>query len=537
MRARSPWFQRCQRWWFLAARAERSGAPVREVVDAANLGARESGRRRALGRLAGAAVAASAWPAAAAPGARGASVGVVGAGLAGLQAARALQAKGAMVQVYEADTRVGGRVWSLRGFFPGQVAERGGELIDTTHTTMRGLVGAFGLTLESYQASKLPGEERFFFFGRSWSEAEIVEHFRAFVPAMRRDLTRLSAAPSALSFNAFDEMLDWMPLSRYLDSRGASPLLRAVLDVAYTIEFGRSIDRQSALALLYFVAVNRRRAFTPFGVFSDERFHVVEGNDAVPRAMAAGLKAPPQLAHKLVAVASQADGRVRLSFDTPGGPRDVTHDAVVLTLPAPAMRRVQFASSVPLSDAQQRAIATLDYGTNSKTMVAFRGRPWWERANGNGASYSDLPNHQGTWETNPSLARNGERGVLTDFAGGERGARLNPARASDEAESFLLDLEKVFPGSAVMARRGPDGRVLAHLENWSQLPHFEGAYTNNQPGYFTTIEGLYGAPAGRVHFAGEHTDSFYDSQGFMEGALVSGARAADEILSLGKAIS
>ena len=49
------------------------------------------------------------------------------------------EAKGARVQVYEAEARVGGRVWSLRDVFPGQTAERGAELIDTTHVTLRGL--------------------------------------------------------------------------------------------------------------------------------------------------------------------------------------------------------------------------------------------------------------------------------------------------------------------------------------------------------------------------------------------------------------
>jgi monoamine oxidase len=33
-----------------------------------------------------------------------------------------------------------------------------------------------------------------------------------------------------------------------------------------------------------------------------------------------------------------------------------------------------------------------------------------------------------------------------------------------------------------------------------------------------------------LHFAGEHTNSFYDFQGFMEGACVSGLDAANEVL-------
>ena len=75
-------------------------------------------------------------------------IAVVGAGLAGLYAATLLAGKGARAQVFEAGDRVGGRVWSLRGFFPGQVAERGAELIDTTHLTMKAYAREFGIALE-----------------------------------------------------------------------------------------------------------------------------------------------------------------------------------------------------------------------------------------------------------------------------------------------------------------------------------------------------------------------------------------------------
>jgi monoamine oxidase len=526
--ARSELFRRLGSWLRVAAHCERSGAPVAEVLG----GLREpvSTRRQALRAVAGGAALAAAWPAHAAPGARGASVAVVGAGLAGLYAASLLAGKGAQPTVFEAGDRVGGRVWTLRGFFPGQSAERGAELIDTTHSTLRGLANGFGLTLESYAASKLPGEEKFHFFGQHWTQAQVVEEFRAFVPAMRSDLTRLSNGPTAFAFNDADRALDFTPLADYLVQRGAGPLIRAVLDVAYTIEFGRQIDRQSALALLFFVATNRRRAFTPFGVFSDERFHIVEGNDAVATGLAARLPQPVRLGHRLLRVARQGDGRVRLTFATAGGTVESVHDAAVLALPAPAMRQLEFAASAALPASNRFAIEHLDYGTSSKMMIGFAGRPWYERSNGNGASYSDLPDHQSTWETNPSRAVPYQRGVLTDFSGGERGARLDPARTQDEAEAFLGDLDRVYPGSAGLARRDAAGRVQAHLENWARLPDFGGGYTNNPPGYFTMLEGRYAQPAGNLFFAGEHTDSFYAYQGFMEGALLSGARATDEVL-------
>ena len=531
--ARSEAFLRLSRCVRLALESNQTGQSAAEVSGRLKL---LQERRRAPNPARRALVSAGALAltpvgaARAAPGAGGLDVAVVGAGFAGLYAAQTLAAKGARPTVFEAGSRVGGRVWSLRNVFPGQIAERGGELIDTTHSTVRGLANAYGLTLESYAESKLPGEEFFYFGGRRWTEAQVVEEFRAFVPALKDDLSRLSNGPSALAYNAYDRELDFMPLSDYLIRRGAGALLRSVLDVAYTIEFGREISQQSALSMLYFIASNRRQAFTPFGVFSDERFHIVEGNDVLATRMAADLPSAVRLGHRLLRVARRADGKVVLSFQTARSVVETIHDAVILSLPAPIMREIEFASSAVLPAGARTAIAQMDYGTNSKLMVGFNGRPWWERHNSNGASYSDLADHQSTWESNPSGSRALERGVLTDYSGGIRGARLDPTKTQTEAERFLAALDRVYPGSAVLARRDNRSRVVAHLENWSLNPLFKGAYSNNAPGYFTTVEGLYSQAAGNILFAGEHTDSFYSYQGFMEGALLSGARAADQAL-------
>lgn len=515
---------RCAR---IAAHCERTGMPESEAVDAARDAARRD-RRRLLQGAAGATALAAVGAHAGKSQAQGAAeVAVVGAGFAGLYAATVLAGKGISAQVYEAGHRSGGRVASLRGLFPGQVVERGAELIDTTHSTVRQLSRQFGLTLENHETQ--PGEEFFFFQGRHWSEAEVVAEYRAFTGAMNEDLRRLSGGPTADAHSAYDRQLDLMPLSAYLDSRGAGPLLRRVMDTAYTIEFGREIDRQSCLALLFFAQANKRSHFTPFGNFSDERFHIVEGNDAIASGLERGLPRPVAFGHRLLRVGRASDGRITLSFDVAGRTVQTQHAAAILALPAPIMRELAFEASAALPAHSRTAIAGLDYGTNSKMMIGFAGRPWHERLGCNGGSYSDLPNHQNTWETAPSTAAFGVRGVVTDYSGGHRGARLDPSRLQSEAEAFLLDLEKVWPGTTALARRDARGRVLAHLENWWLNPLFKGAYTNNQPGYFTGIEGHYAKAAGeRLFFAGEHTDSFYSYQGFMEGALLSGARAADQ---------
>src|SRR5882757_1107797 len=104
------------------------------------------GRRSFLGGTAGLALA-SAFPAVGL--AATATIAVVGAGLAGLTAARELRKAGYAPDVFEGSTRIGGRCYSARGVFgEGQVAEHGGEFIDTGHTEIRALARALGLTLD-----------------------------------------------------------------------------------------------------------------------------------------------------------------------------------------------------------------------------------------------------------------------------------------------------------------------------------------------------------------------------------------------------
>jgi monoamine oxidase len=121
--------------------------------------------------------------------------------------------------------------------------------------------------------------------------------------------------------------------------------------------------------------------------------------------------------------------------------------------------------------------------------------------------------------------------VLTDYSSGPRGARLDPSRVQREATAFLTDLDRVWPGAAAAARR-ERGNVVAHLEHWPSNPLSLGSYTNNAPGYFTTIADNEAKPVGNLFFAGEHTSSFYEWQGFMEGGALSGLRAAGEVADL-----
>ncbi|MBI5513686.1 MAG: FAD-dependent oxidoreductase [Deltaproteobacteria bacterium] len=459
-----------------------------------------------------------------------ADVAVVGAGLAGLGCARDLERYGVTVSLYEGADRVGGRCWSLGGAFPGpvefpgQVAERGGELIDTTHGTMRAWANEFNLPLENLHRE--PGELAYYFNGAHHTEAAVVEEFRVFVDRMRDDL-RTVGEPTAASFTPQDALLDRMTLREYLSSRGAGTLAAKAIDEAYTAEYGVESDRQSCLAFLLFIHADRRGRFQPFGVFSDEKFHVSTGNEGIVRGLHGSLSRPAELGHRLVRARKTSSGRVELTFQR--GSRTVvrTHDAVVLTLPFSTLRLVDLDPSLGLPPWKTRVIQEFLQGTNAKQMVGFSSRPWAAQGS-NGASYSDLENHQATWETN-AINATATRAILTDYASGDRGARLDPSRSQTECERFLADLDRVYPGARAAATRDRRGNVLSHLEHWPSNPMALGSYAANAPGYFTTLADLEGVPVGNVFFAGEHTSSFYEWQGFMEGAALSGLRAAAEV--------
>jgi monoamine oxidase len=458
--------------------------------------------------------------------ASGVKIGIVGAGLAGLVCADELSKSGIRTAIFDANTRTGGRCWSLRNFFPGQVAERGGEFIDTPHKTLLAYAREFGLALED--VDKQPGEVFYFFNGQHYPEAAVVDEYRAFVAAMRDDLRALSNEPTADAHTDFDVALDSLSLAEYVTTRSAGPLIKDVIEKAYKAEYGLEISQQSCLNFLLFIHADRRSKFTPFGIFSDERYHVIDGNDRIIEGLSRRLQKRIQLGMKLVRVLKTAGGMIELTFEQGTTTKQFTLDAAVLALPFSTLREVELDASLALPSWKLNAIQSLGYGTNAKMMVGFNGRPWLSLGS-NGESYSDLPNHQLTWETNPTKA-SASRGVLTDYSSGVRGANLNPNNVQGEASKFLNDVDQVFPGAFASARRDAQGKFLVHLEHWPSNPLTQGSYTCYLPGQFTTIAGNEGKPVGNLYFAGEHANSFYDWQGFMEGAALSGIDAARAIL-------
>lgn len=526
----------------LAERGNTTGRDLAEAVAQEDALADPS-RRRMLQHVAAGAAAAGAGvlapPVLAAGGASGAallarfglggpsSVAVVGAGLAGLACASELARNGVGTRVFEASGRVGGRVWSVRNVFPGQVAERGAEFIGAGHHAMLGYARMLGLPLEPVEA---PAGLAFHHFqGRRYTEAQVLDEFRAFAAVIQDDLSALGA-PSADRFGGQAELFDYMTVSEYLDLYDAGGLLRSVVRNAYLAEFGADIDEVSAISFLRFVSGDRR---SKLGPGAGGALRVAGGNDLIATGLAARLPQPVRFGHQLLAVKRLASGRVRLTFDTGGARVQSDHDAVVLALPSAVLREVAFDASVALPAWKQQAIAQSSMGQSTRMLVGFQ-RPFWRSGGANGRGDADLPYLQTTWEGNPSKAGGGGA-VLAHQAGGAAARLLVAQTAQSDAAAFVAALEEVLPGATGAASRDKRGKLLVLTENWGANPLARGAFACPRPGYFTTVAHHEAKPVGNLLFAGEHTSSFYEWQGFMEGAALSGLRAAAETLALVRA--
>lgn len=520
--SRSPFFNQVQRAIRLAQKFESEKTPTGQGLE--SISERQITRRSFLTLAGAAGLAVSPLAVALKRNPPAKRVAIIGGGLAGLSCADRLQSKGIQATIYEAGQRLGGRCFSNRTLVPGMACENGGEFLDTGHKQMLGYANEFGLPVES--VIRQAGEERYFFFGRFWSEAEVVDEFRAVVANMQADVHAISGAASFYSKNEADIFFDQMDLASYFASRCSGyPLIEAVLNEAYLAEYGLETSEQSTLNFLGFMRLNKQSKFEPFGV-SDERFHLVNGNDGIVQGLSAKISGPKNLGAKLTRLGKNAQGEFLLYFNGSSSPQKA--DFVVLTVPFSVLRLVQLDASLGLSADKIRAIQTLGYGNNAKTMVAFNGRHWATALGSNGGSYSDLPNLQNTWETNRANA--GVKGIITDYASGNRGAHLRLDRVQQQVSSFLDNYEVVFPGSRATATK-VGNRYVAHLQHWPSDPLSQGSYTCYKQGQFTGIEGLNSEASGPLKFGGEHADSFYSWQGYMEGACLSGLRCANEVLA------
>jgi len=521
----TPLLQRLLEASALARAPARRNVPVEQIIEERE-DARLSRRRLIALAAAGAGLAACergerlvglAPRAARTPDSR-ARVVIVGAGLAGLTCAYRLKQAGIAATVYEASGRVGGRCFTQYGHFAdGQIAERGGELIDQSHTEIRQLAQELGLDLDNLLRAEASGTEPFYFFdGSRYAYADATRDLKAAWQTLHRDLSDASYPTLYTSFTPRGFQLDHMSIAEWIDASipgGRASRLGQLLETAYVIEYGAEAAEQSALNLIYLLGYSGQGQLRIFGP-SNEKYRVRGGNDQVAARLAAALSGQIVTGAPLVAIARTSAGGYALTF---GGGRTVTADKVVLTIPFSVLRSSVDYGRAGFNAIKQTAIRELGMGANAKLTVQFTSRHW-SAIGGNGETYADA-GYQATWDA--SRAQAGAAGLLVDYTGGRTTLALAGVTAAEATRRFLGQIEPVFPG--LSARW--NGRST--LDYWPGDPWTKGSYSFWKVGQYTRFAGAEGERSGNCHFAGEHTS--IDSQGYLNGAVESGERAAREV--------
>jgi monoamine oxidase len=446
---------------------------------------------------------------------------VVGAGLAGLTCAYRLQQAGYAAQVFEASNRIGGRCWTGRGdFADGQIYEHGGELIDNNHIEMKQLVQELGFSLDNLYTAETTGNEQLgYFLGQPYTFTQMTNDLKAIWQQIHSDISAASYPTLYSSYTTRGQQLDQMTLYQWIESYvpgGHRSPLGQMLDVAYNIEYGAETTVQSALNMLYLLGYTGPGQFRTFGK-SNEKFHVHGGNDQIPTALAARLGSQITTGTPLTAIKQNSDGTYTLTFANGSGSITRLADHVVLALPFSLLRTVDF-SKAGFNQVKTWAINELGMGTNAKLHVQFNSR-FWRDQGCTGETYSDR-GYQNTWEV--SRAQPGASGLLVNYTGGTIGVNANKGTPAQAAATFLKQVEPVLPGATAQW----NGKAVR--DYWTGYAWTKGSYSYWKAGQYTRFSGAEKEQSGNCHFAGEHTSQ--DFQGYLQGAVETGQRAASEIL-------
>lgn len=446
-------------------------------------------------------------------------VAIVGAGLAGLTAAYRLKQAGVMATVYEATTRLGGRCWSNRSTFAeGQIAERGGEFIDQYHSNIRQLAQELGLVLDNVVAAEPNGSEPFYYFdGSPYPYAQALDDMKAVWQTIKRDYVDAGYPTLYTSSTSRGRELDATSIRQWIERSvpgGIASRLGRLLDTAYCIEYGADTTDQSALNLLYLLGAVGQGQIRLFGA-SNEKYKVRGGNDQIVARLASALSGQILTGKALNAVSASGSGWT-LDFDDR---TSVQIDRVILALPFSVMRERVSLRRAGFPAVKMRAITELGMGQNAKLALQFGTRHWNTLGNG-GDTYADT-GYQCTWDV--TRGQPGTRGILVDYTGGSVAKAQSGRLPGALAQQFLAQVEPVLPG--VSARY--TGAVS--FDDWPRNPWTLGSYAYYRVGQYQAFSGAEREAVGSCHFAGEHTSQ--DSQGYLEGAVESGIRAAAEVVA------
>jgi monoamine oxidase len=449
---------------------------------------------------------------------------VIGAGLSGLVAARRLQQRGHSVLVLEARDRVGGRIWNhdLGG---GHVSERGATFIGPTQNHLAALaqelhVGTFpvydrGRDLYLADGARLAYSDRGP-FGTAPPDPSIEGQLASLVLDLDAQAGSIPVDAPWRAPNA--AALDRQTLQSFLDQRGDSPRLQQLVAAALRAIFGAEARQLSMLFTLFYTAASGdpahpgsfERNFNTRGGAQASRF--IGGSQILPLKLAAQLGRDVVLGAPVRAIEQTGSGvRVHCDVETVNARR------VIVAIPPVVAAGVRFSPGLPAG----RRIVHRHFNPGSITKVAaVYDRPFWREQGLTGQVVATGFPISVAYDDSPPDSR---PGVVFGFVGGDNARRYNALAPAARRRAVVDQLEAFF---------GPAARRPRQL---LETVWREQRWTRGCPVGIPAVGELVAAgphlrPAvGRIHWAGTETATYWN--GYMDGAVSAGERAAGEVLA------
>jgi monoamine oxidase len=457
---------------------------------------------------------------------RKADVVVVGAGFAGLTAARNIAGAGRSVVVLEARDRVGGRVWNhdLGG---GVVSERGGTFVGPTQDRLMSLASALGVgTFDVYDTGNdvfVDGSNRTTYsdtgpLGTAPPGVAAPETIAAVAQLDQMATTVPVDAPWEASNAASWETYT---LERWIDENSASPDFHRLIPLATRPIFGAEPRELSLLFVVFYIASSGdethqgtfERNFDTRGGAQQSRF--LGGSQTI------ALKIAAELGNRVV-----LDSPVRRIAQSAGGVT-VTSDRTMVTakqviVATPPALAVRIDYEPILSFQRDQLMQRYGQGTLTKVFVVYD-RPFWRDEGLTGTAVDTGGPVSATFDDSPPNLSSGQGpGIILGFVGGDNARSYAGMSPAARQAAVLNQFTNYFGSEAQNAK--------AFYETaWSGEQWTRGCPVGI-PSNGTLL--AYGPwirqPEGRIHWAGTETSAYWN--GYMDGAVRSGERAADEVL-------
>lgn len=415
---------------------------------------------------------------------------VIGAGFAGLAAAYRLKQKGCEVTILEARSRIGGRVFShVMDKGEDLVIELGAEWVGASHERMIELCSEFKLELMNNQF------DSHLTYGGEYSPKGMWDYSNEWKSKFNKLLSDYS--------NYTDEdkkRLDNMDWWRFLVNNGIPEKDLELRDLLDSTDFGECIRHVSAYA-----------AFAEYAESSEKNemdFKIKGGNSRFSEILAEKIGMQNILLKHKVTEVNQTDGTVTVRCDNG---MSFSGDNLICTIPTYSVSKINWNPGLPKEKIE--AINALQYARINKNAFLFNERFWPEEA------FDMVTDVYGHYFYHATKNQPGKKGVLISYTIGDKADVIS--RQNEEFRTSVVT-NSLNPGFGNVR-----DKITSQVNYfWGADEFTKGAYALYGVGQWFTIMPILKKKFMSTFFAGEH---LADWQGFMEGAIVTGEEAADEI--------